>query len=623
MRSFRLAATLSLLSVIFPLSAAAQTPIALPYTMTTLAGQLPMAATAGTQCPNLPAGVKSTDAYGDGCLAANGVFGAAAFGGVLVDSNGNVYVVDDTSGTPVIHKINPATGIMTLVAGGGHTACSGKHSSYGDGCAAATNTTLVSERSAGMDYYGNILLGGYGSHLVHMICLNASPICGGTVSAATPLEIPIGNMDVVAGCAGNAGGQGTSGTGAENTPGFSFVSYSSLTTFQNGGSCSISLGEVNKPEAITGDVYGNIYYADSAASRWRVVLGPASYNGVTNPLYTVLKKNAAWTTVTAGYVYTISGYPSTSATTKGNSCNGGGTATDGFGDGCLFTSSFSMGQSGYPSGMGADAAGNMVYTDNYRGLRVFYVSDGTNFAAGTPGYIAGQKMKAAIIANVIGYTGWTSVTAPPTGFNYMLAGGGGTAIGSSTPATLGSALSLTSDNKMFKLTVTPQGNIIIGDSLSPGRFYFFDISTGYMRTLILSGTSNVASGSYCNGGSSGPKSLSAYGDGCPASYAKFTNGNSQSVGVDTQGNLYTYDGQEAVIRKILAQGFTPQTYNTTPASQTQTFQVHLPESATGTSPSGATATVTSSPDITVASGTPPRRRVLKALRMAIIPLIAL
>jgi len=33
---------------------------------------------ARTQCPNLPAGVTSTDAYGDGCLAANGIFGAAA-----------------------------------------------------------------------------------------------------------------------------------------------------------------------------------------------------------------------------------------------------------------------------------------------------------------------------------------------------------------------------------------------------------------------------------------------------------------------------------------------------------------------------------------------------------------
>src|SRR6202012_5612991 len=73
-------------------AAIAQTPIALPSTMTTLAGLSPMAATAGTQCPNRPAGTLSTDAYGDGCLAVNGIFGAAGRGGVAVDAFRNVFV---------------------------------------------------------------------------------------------------------------------------------------------------------------------------------------------------------------------------------------------------------------------------------------------------------------------------------------------------------------------------------------------------------------------------------------------------------------------------------------------------------------------------------------------------
>jgi len=590
---------------LFPmLNAGAQTPVALPYTMTTYAGLSPMTATAGTQCPNLPAGVVSTDKYGDGCLAQNAILGAAAYGGALVDLQGNIYIVDDIN--LVIHKINPATGIMTLVAGNG-TACSSKQSSYGDGCPAATGTVLVNERSANIDYYGNILLGGYGSHLVHMICLNAAPLCvSGTPAptAANPLQIQIGNMGVVAGCAGNAGGQGTSGIGVENTPGFSLVSYS-LSAFKNSGTCnttSLNMGEVDKPEGITADVYGNVYYADSAASRWRVVLGPQTYNGVTNPLYTILTKNTAWTSVTAGYVYTISGYPSTTATVKGNSCNGGGTATDTYGDGCLFTSSVGMGVSGYPTGMGVDAAGNMIYTDLNRGLRVFYVSDGTNFAAGTAGYIAGQRMKNAIITNGSSY-----VTTPVTGFNYILAGGllsggGGTAISTSTPATLGSSLNLSADNKMFKLAVSPQGHVFVGDSLAPARMYFYDINTGYMRTLFA-GSANITVGNYCNG-TSGLKSLSAYSDGCPATKSLFTNVSSQSVGVDPQGNLYMYDGTEPVIRKVLAQGFSPQGIGTPGTALTQTFQVHLPETATGTV-SPATATISSSPDITVASGTNP------------------
>ena len=609
LRSFRLVATLSLLSVIFPLSASAQTPVALPYTMTTLAGQSPMTAAAGTQCPNLPAGVKSADAYGDGCFAVNGIFGSVVYGGTLVDSNGMIYVVDDAKF--VIHKINPATGIMTLVAGN-NTVCSGALDNSGDGCVAATGTALVTDRAAGIDYYGNPMWGAYTSHVLHMVCINASPICvSGTPAptAANPLQIQIGYMGYVAGCAtGSSSSAGTSGTGLDNMPGFT-TKTNAVAAFQNGGTCSTSLGETNRPESYSGDVYGNIYYYESVSGRYRVVLGPktSTYFSGNNPLYAVLTQTGSpWATVTAGYAYTIVGLGA--ATTKGSTtgCNGGGTATDAFGDGCLFNSAQLGGLLAYQAGIGVDAAGNMIYTDNTRGLRVFYVSDGTNFAVGTPGYIAGQKMKAAIIANIIGYTGWTTVTAPPTGFNYMLAGGGATAISGSTPATLGSALSFTADNKMYRLTVSPQGNIYIGDVNSPQRVYFFDINTGYLRTLFTAGT-NIAAGNYCSTGTttgSGPKSLSAYSDGCPAPKSQFTDGSTLSLGVDPQGNLYMFDGTDSLVRKVLAQGFTPQTYNTTPASQTQTFQVHLPESATGTV-SPATATVTSSPDITVASGTNP------------------
>ena len=613
MRSFRLAATfLPMLCLLSLQNAAAQTPIALPYTMTTIAGQSSMTATKGTQCPGLPTGVVSTDAYGDGCLAVNGIFGAAPYGGVVVDSNGMIYVVDDTK--DVIHKINPATGIMTLVAGG-NTVCGAALDNSGDGCVAATGTALVTDRAAGIDYYGNPMWGAYSSHMLHMVCINASPICvSGTPAptAANPLQIQIGYMGYVAGCAtGSSASSGTSGTSLDNTPGFTIKNYSvggtTSNVFNNSGACgSTSVGEVNRPESYSGDVYGNIYYYESVSGRYRVVLGPktSTYFSGNNPLYAVLTQTGSpWTTVTAGYAYTIVGL-NASTTSKGSSCNGGGTATDAFGDGCLFTSAETGGLLAFQAGIGVDAAGNMVFTDQTRGLRVFYVSDGTNFAAGTPGYIAGQKMKAAIIANIKGYTGWTTVTAPPTGFNYMLAGGGGTAIGTATPATLGSQLSFTSDNKMYRLTVSPQGNIYIGDVLSPQRVYFFDINTGYLRTLFTSASSNIAKGTTCGSGT-GLISLSALSDGCPASKSEFTDGSTLSVGVDPQGDLYMFDGTNNVVRKVLAQGFTPQTYNTTPASQTQTFQVHLPESASVGTITGATATVTSSPDITVASGTNP------------------
>jgi hypothetical protein len=164
-------AILSAVCLVSSLHLSAQTPIALPYTMTTVGGATPMAATAGTQCPGLPTGVVSTDALGDGCLAVNGIFGNDWESGVAVDSFGNVFLNDDIKG--VLHVINPSSGIMTAAAGGG-TACSNKIDSSGDGCVAATATPVTpveDARGVGIDPYGNILLAGYNDHFVHIICL--------------------------------------------------------------------------------------------------------------------------------------------------------------------------------------------------------------------------------------------------------------------------------------------------------------------------------------------------------------------------------------------------------------------------------------------------------------------
>jgi len=132
MRRITLAVT-GLVCLLAASTCAPQAPVALPYTMTTIGGLSPMAATQGTQCPNLPTGTVSTDALGDGCLAVNGIFGLGAFSGLVVDPFGNVFVNDDIKG--VLHLINPNSGIMTLVAGGS-TACGSKLDSSGDGCIA-------------------------------------------------------------------------------------------------------------------------------------------------------------------------------------------------------------------------------------------------------------------------------------------------------------------------------------------------------------------------------------------------------------------------------------------------------------------------------------------------------
>jgi Glycosyl hydrolases family 28/Bacterial Ig-like domain (group 3) len=558
-------AALSAVCLFTCLNLSAQLPIALPYTISTPGGLSPMAAAAGTQCPNLPAGVLSTDAFGDGCLAVNGVFGNDPESGLAVDAYGNVFIDDDIKG--VVHVINPDSGIMTAVAGTG-TACSAKLDSSGDGCVAATGTPALtnSTRGVGVDSYGNVLLAGYNDHFVHIICRVASPLCGsGAPSAASPIQIPIGNMGIVAGCAYSSGSSGVTGVGVDNTPGFTIAGFS-VTGFSNAGgsssACTTSLGEVDQPRGVSGDAYGNVYYADTSSARFRVVLGPQTYNGVTNPLWTVLALNSAWSTLHAGYVYSVA---STSATApaKGASCAGGGTSTDAFGDGCLFTVAKVNSSTSDAQGVGVDAAGNMIFTDAGNGLlRVLFVS-----GAGA----AGAAMTDAIEVNNVGM----SPSTPQPGFVYALAGGGATGGVSATPQLGNSRTAL--DSSTTKLAVSPQGNIFIGDKT---RVLFFDIDTGYIRILFTSASANVAAGSSCGT----VVSLSAFSDGCPAANAEFGNSNGLSVGVDGAGNLYFDDGNSTssaeLVRKAAAQGFTPLALG---ASRQQIFESHIYGATSATS----------------------------------------
>ena len=421
----------------------AQAPVSLPYTMTTLAGTSPMSAAAGTQCPNLPAGVKSTDAYGDGCLAANGIFGAAGRGGVQVDAFGNVFVGDDVGS--VIHVIDPTSGIMNKLAGLG-TVCSSTVDSAGDGCLAATQTKTSSPRGIGIDPYGNVLLAGYGDNLLHVVCRTASPVC-------TPAQI--GTMQLVAGCVQSSGSNGTGGIGVDNVPAVK----------TGAGTCSTSLGEVDQPRGITADMYGNVYWADTQTSRTRVVVGPLTspYFKGNNPLYVALGVN--YPSVNAGYMYSVVNTTGTStstggtATTANSSCSVttnsntyAGTALDTLGDGCPFEFSSVKPSSGYTSGVAVDAAGNMLFTDPAHGLRVFFVSN-----AGA----AGAAMASVIAANNNGLT-------PQPGFIYMLAGAGTSSL-SATP-TPGNSTAVT-DTGTTKLTVSPHGDVYIGDS---GKVLFFE-----------------------------------------------------------------------------------------------------------------------------------------------------
>jgi sugar lactone lactonase YvrE len=575
----RFAFLLCVLFLIFSLPASPQqAPVALPYTMTTLAGNSPMTAVAGTACPTLNAitGAVSTSAYGDGCLAVNSIFGAAARGGVQVDAFGNIFVADDVNS--VVHVINPTTGIMTLLAGGASTVCtaasgvgaSGAVDSEGDGCLAATQTKPGAARGIGIDPYGNVLLAGYGDNSIHLVCRTGSPLC-------TPAQI--GMMRLMAGCVKNATSAPTGGVGIDN--------IQAAQTFVTAG-CTTSTGEVDAPRGVTADMYGNIYFADTSSSRTRVVVGPltSSYFSGNNPIYAAL--GVYYASVTQGFAYSVVNTAGTStstggtATVQGSACSNtvntvmySGTALDTLGDGCPLNFSSVMASSGYTSGVAVDAAGDMVFTDPTHGLRVFYVG-GTSAAA--------LKMKAAIITNNPGVT-------PQVGFIYLLWGGGATTLGAAP--TLGTSTKAT-DTTIVKVNVTPQGNIYVGDS---SKLIYFDMSTGYVRLLFTS-TANVTAGSFCTG-SAGQKSLSAYSDGCAASQSIFSNSNGLGVAADNQGNLYLFDASSnstgMLVRKVLAQGLAGQTVGT---ALIQNFQAHISETTTGTV-SSPVAALSTTPDATV------------------------
>jgi polygalacturonase len=552
--------------------------IALPDTMTTIAGGLVATPANGALCPGSST-VKAITANGAGCAAVAASFGASGRGGAVVDAYGNVFVADDIN--LVAYMIDQTTGIISVLAGGG-TACSAKADSLGDGCLAATQTVLKSARGIGTDPYGNVLLAGYNDNAIHIVCRAPSPVCtagAATPTAANPVQVQIGNMGLVAGCMGSATGVGTQGTGADNTPAYSTSLSSALAGFKNTGSCTASLGETSNPRGAAADIYGNVYYADTSTSRTRVVLGPltSNYFQGNNPLYTALKTH--WAAPKTGYVYTLVNLAGTgtgtggTATVTGASCsdsNSGttytGAATDIRGDGCPYSVSAVDANSGYTNGVAVDAAGNMVFTDPgngssiYGGLRVFFVqgwsSASAASAAGATGSIAsaGVAMYNAIVANNSGVT-------PQSGFIYSLAGGSGmqsspTGTALTTSPILGNNAKI-NDSSITRVTVSPQGHIFIGDN---SKVLFYDMVNGTIRILLAAAGSNPAFGGHCSG-SSGQIARSAYGDGCSASAsspgAVFGNGNGLNVSVDGQGNLYLYDTlgtSGMLVRKVLAQG---------------------------------------------------------------------
>jgi polygalacturonase/sugar lactone lactonase YvrE len=206
---------------------AATAPIAIPYTMTTIAGG--GSSTANSTCTG------HTDTFGDGCLATaiqiTGTGTAEDLRSVAVDPFGNIYFTD--ANAALIRRV-AVNGIVTNFAGFvTGTACVPTATV---GCTSTLVKLSGKPRGVYSDPYGNIYIAGYGNNEVHIV------------------RVSDGKMYLVA-------GTGTAPTNTTDAAG-------------DGGPAPAAL--LKQPRAVATDAAGNIYISDTGDNRIREVLNPTS-----------------------------------------------------------------------------------------------------------------------------------------------------------------------------------------------------------------------------------------------------------------------------------------------------------------------------------------------------------
>ncbi len=208
---------------------------------------------------------------GDGLRAINPLVRLNQILGLCVDPAGNIYISD--FGNARVRKVDALTNIIHTIAGNGTSGFTG------DGVP-ATNSELHTVNNVSLDKAGNIYLSDLNNNRIRK------------VDAIT------GIINTVAGNGGGFSGDGGPATSAGVTPNYVYVDSSGNIYFINGfdrirmvdavtgivntiagtgtGGYSGDGGpatnaQINSPYAITGDVYGNIYFSDRLNNRIRKI----------------------------------------------------------------------------------------------------------------------------------------------------------------------------------------------------------------------------------------------------------------------------------------------------------------------------------------------------------------
>jgi sugar lactone lactonase YvrE len=275
-------------------------PIALPYTMTTLAGG------AASNCS------ASNDSYGDGCPATSIVFGGSVdLRSVDADPFGNVYLTDAVSS--LVRRI-AVNGVISNFAGRvTGTACVPTATT---GCT-PTLVSLDKPRGVSSDSLGNIYIAGYDSHevfkvsvstgLMYRVAGTGSAGSTGDGGAATSAEVN-GPRGVWADAVGNIYIADTSNNKIRvvDIAGNIHTFAGTGTTASNGDGGPATSAAIDNPQGVMTDQNLNVYIADSA--KVRVVCVTCGTGSPLDALLATLGVSSPQN----GYIYTIAGGASSS-----------------------------------------------------------------------------------------------------------------------------------------------------------------------------------------------------------------------------------------------------------------------------------------------------------------------
>jgi hypothetical protein len=248
---------------------------------------------------------------------------------VAVDQAGNLYIADP--GSHSVRMVNAATGIITMIAGGG-SGCAGQTDLAGDGCA-ATSAQLMTPAGIGLDVSGNLYIADTGSGLIRMVnaatdvmttVAQSGPPGSGIVGvpASTLLQEPVG---VAVDAAGDVyiTDEGTERIlKFESATGGIFTDAGNGTIGYSGDGGLATSAQLDVPTSVALDTAGNVYFSERNNNVIRMV--SASGAPLVFPQTNVGSGSATQTTIvtnTGNSPLSFMFYLSTDGKTKGSMLN--------------------------------------------------------------------------------------------------------------------------------------------------------------------------------------------------------------------------------------------------------------------------------------------------------------